>query len=504
MPVATLPPPMARVSASLAVLACAAALAGCGGDEKSAGPLEEALAFFPADAPVVAAAETDPDRYRDVDRILGRLPFGDRAKERVRELLVARGLDYEKDVKPLLGNPLVFGVPEARGGHTRAHEDVVVALQVKDGSRLEEIVEKYADDVGEKEGARVYEDETDGAVAVKDDVVVLAKERADVEQALERAEGDNSLDRDTFEDALRELPDDALGRVYMNAETLSRQLPKLARARRGKWFDSLRTVGLTASTEGDAIEFELDVRTDPESLTDADLPLAAGAAAPPVVERPGELNIGLRDPSQIAEFSEALTRAAKPRRYADLQIAKRQIEASLGVDVDGDLVGQLSKNLSLSVSPGGGFGLRAEPADPRRLARTLAKVAPVIPRLARRRGGGVVAVRRRGGLYAVARPDGESLVFGVVNDVFVAAKDARTARGLASASPRPVQGAEGALVVSADAEKVANAILPRLASRIGPAAALFGPLLTSPLGELSGSARAGREGVRGSFRLTVD
>ena len=496
---------MARlVASSAAALACAAALAGCSGDEKSGGPLEEALGFFPADAAVVVAAETDPDRYRELDRILGKLPFGDRAREVLREMLERGGADYEKEVKPLLGNPVVFGVADAKAARADPRREVVAALETKDAGKAETLVEKYADEVGEKEGATVYEDDTGGFAAVKDDVVVLARNREALDRALERREGDDKLDEETFDKAFQDLPDEdqALARAYANAESLMRASPRGGQARRVKWIEALRTLGLTLTVEGDRLEGRFDLRTEPAGLTDADLPLAAGAASPRVVRRAGDLNVGIRAPNRLVEFGQSLTRAAKPERYADLQIARRQLERRFGLNVDDDLLGQLTRDVSINASPGNGFALRAELAEPERFERALAKAVRAVPALARGRGG--LSVRRRGRLYTAARPDGRRVVFGVARDVFVAAGDPATARSLAAASPRPVPGAEGALVVAADAERLANSILPLLADRIGPAAALFGPLFTSPLGELSGSARADKTGVRGAFALTID
>ena len=51
-----------------------------------------------------------------------------------------------------------------------------------------------------------------------------------------------------------------------------------------------------------------NVRTDPDGLTDADLPMATGDESPPVIARPGEIGFGLRDFGQLIEFAEAAGR----------------------------------------------------------------------------------------------------------------------------------------------------------------------------------------------------
>ena len=491
---------MTRLLAPLLALSLSPlALAGCGDDGASGSPLENALSLFPADAPVVVAVETDPGRYRDAQRIVEKFPFGDRVKRELRDSVERGGTDYEKDVKPLLGNPLVFGVPDTRGLRGDTRDELVLAFEAQDSGKLEDLVKRDAEKAGEKEGATLYEDEDGDTIAVDGDLAVFAEERHDVEQALERRAGDDHLDEDAFERGLGEVPSGLL-RLYVNAEAILRESPRAVQARRVKWVEALRTVGLSASAKGDDVEVEFELRTEPGNLTDADLPLAPGTGAAPVVERAGEVSVGLRDPSQIVDFSEGVARVVDPRGYADFQTAKRQIEERLGVSVD-DLVGQLEGDTSVSASPAGEVAVRAELEDPARFERTLARVARLIPRLAGDRG---VTVRKRGTLYFATDADGDQVVFGVVDDVFAAGTDARRVRRVAAASPRTVPGSEGSVALAADAERLADAVLPRVGDRIGPGAALFGPLFTAPLGDLSGSIRTDKGGMRGRFRLTVD
>ena len=75
-----------------------------------------------------------------------------------------------------------------------------------------------------------------------------------------------------------------------------------------EWVGALRTLGLTASARENELEVQLNVRTDPEGLSDEDLPIAAGDEAPPVLSREGEVGVGIRDPGQIVQFAEAAGR----------------------------------------------------------------------------------------------------------------------------------------------------------------------------------------------------
>ena len=59
------------------------------------------------------------------------------------------------------------------------------------------------------------------------------------------------------------------------------------------------------------------------------------------------------------------------------------------------------------------------------------------------------------------------MVFGVVNGVFVLANDANRAGRLATEEPTPVEGAQGAVVIKADAEQLAASLLKKLGGGLG-------------------------------------
>src|ERR687896_746801 len=124
---------MGRLASALALALCVGALVGCG-EEEAAGPLDEALGYLPAEAPFAVAIETDlsSGQYRSLDRIVAKLPFGEQAKRALRESLEdEEGVDFERDIRPLLGNPFVVGgVDPRRVG--KDDNDFVGAIQVTD------------------------------------------------------------------------------------------------------------------------------------------------------------------------------------------------------------------------------------------------------------------------------------------------------------------------------------------------------------------------------------
>ena len=81
--------------------------------------------------------------------------------------------------------------------------------------------------------------------------------------------------------------------------------------------------------------------------------------------------------------------------------------------------------------------------------------------------------------------------------------DRALAGRLATAPATPVQGAQGSLVMSADAEKLANAIIRQLGAKLGPAVSLFGTRFTAPLGPLTASVKSTTAGMSGKLSLAI-
>jgi hypothetical protein len=499
---------MRRLLSTAAIAACVAlAVAGCGGDDNSGGPLESSLSYVPSDTPFAVAIDTDleGDQYQSLDGILGKFPGGDAIKGLLRAQLEegAGGVSFEEDVRPLLGNPFVVGATSVASflGDS-AEDEFVAAIQVDDADALDALIEKTKpDERGEVAGATVYED--DGTFfAVEQDRVVLAGSERQLEDALRRADGDDHLDQKAFEQSLNGLPEEALARVYVDLQALIEQDPETAAARRVEWVAALRTLGITASADDNSIDVDFNLRTDGDELSDDQLPLAAGEQAPEVVERPGEVAVGVRDPGQIVRFFESAFQAVDPSGFGDYQQGKQALAARLDLDVDKDIVSQLSGGLALSVAVDGGFAARAEPRDPEAFADTVAKLARALPDLGS--GLGVTGVSRRGDFFQARLRGGGRFVFGLSDGVFVAASDARRAREMASEQPSALDGASGSVVLSADAEQLAARLLAALGPALGLPDQLPTALFARPFDDLTGSIVSSTGGMTGKLSLTLD
>lgn len=494
---------MTLLRALAALTACLAVLlvAGCGGDDDASG-IGASLSYMPADTPFAVAIDTDleGDQFKSLDAILGKFPGADTIKALLKAQVTMgqEGIDFDKDLKPLLGNPAVISATDVTSFLSDSEEaGFVAALEVKSTDALDSLIEKTkVEKQGEVAGATVYQDE-DTFFAVDGDLVVLAGSRDLLDSALKRADAGEGLSEDDFEAGLEGLPDEALARVYIDVQGLLGQSEGTAAARKIAWVDALRTLGLTVSAHDKSIDIDFNLRTEGD-LSDEDLPLAAGDEAAQVVQRPGEIGVGLRDPGQLVTFFESALQAVDPQSFGDYEQGKRALAGRLDLDVDKDLFAQLGGNLSVSATIEGEFGVRAEVKDPAAFAKTVDKVAEALPDLA-----GDVSVDRAGDLYQARFSDGITLVFGVVGDAFVLATDAARARALAGAQPAPVEGAEGSLVVRADAEGIARQILEQVAPQFGIPDPVV-PVFAKPLDELKGSIASSTDGLRGKFSLTLD
>lgn len=503
-----------RLRALVPAAAAAACLAASGcGDSGAGSPLDEALGYLPENAPFVAAVSTDieGDQYEALDSLLKKFPFGGQVKDQVRQSIESQGADFEKDVRPLLGNDLVVGAPDV-ASLQRDDEQVIVAIETKDGGKLKDLIEKeggqdQARKVGESNGATLYEGQSSFS-AVKDDVLVVADSREQVEKALDQRDGDRRMTEERLDAALAGLPKDGLVEVAGDLQALLRADPDTADARKVKWVGALRTFGATGRVSPNEAALDFNVKTE-GSLSAADLPFATGGQAPRVPGRETnspQVGFGLRNPAQVVKFGEQTGQAVDPGGFGDYQAGKNRLNKQLDIDVDRDLIAQFEGDASVAVDPDGTFGARADVRDPAALDKTVRKLARELPRLARSTGGSGLAISPPKGdedLYGLATPDGQRFVFGVTDDVFVVANNPDRAAALAKQPTTVPSGAQGSIAMNADAGALASEVISR-ASGGGIGGALGGSLFTGPLGDLNGSIQTEPGGMRGRLRLAID
>lgn len=486
---------MRVVHGAVGAALCAAALASCGGG-KSESPLDDALGYLPADAPLAIAVSSDLDgaQYQHLDAALQR--FGvegglDSALEDVQQA----GVSFAQ-IKPLLGEDLVVGVSSATGA-TDEPAQIVVALPVDDPDAARDVLD-------DAEGLEPDED-IDGAtayrpapptlppgvpessvqpegpeVAVDDDVVVAAGSRVALEEAIHQHDAGDRLTEDEFVGRLADLPRDGLVRATGNVPGALGALGAEA-AGSVPWIDSLESFGVVASLGERSLT--VDATLNGRDVDESELPVAAGPDSPPVArERPSVAN---RDQSQSIEFALDVVRALVPKAaYAEVT---RRLGEELGSDAS-SLARQFGEGLVVEL-PGQTTATRSEIRHPAVVARALDALKEEVPRLARAEAPGdlldaarflipalpvpesgqyfppgskVREVPGEPDLYRLLAPKPEvpagtelyeiarsEFVFGLIDDVFVTAPSVRAARGAAGLDPVALDLPPGAVAVHA-------------------------------------------------------
>jgi hypothetical protein len=190
---------MRVISGLLAAAALVAVMAGCGqtgaaGSADSVVP-ESALAYVSVDT------SFEGDQWRAVSGLLEEFPDGEGLLEEVLEKASAEaGLESDSDLRSALGPEVAVVVLEAPTG---AGDDApfVILTQPEDEDAFAELVE----------GA-------DGARAEVRGWQAVAETEADLERYREALDAGSLEGTDAFEEAMDDLPADALARVYVNGK----------------------------------------------------------------------------------------------------------------------------------------------------------------------------------------------------------------------------------------------------------------------------------------------
>jgi Protein of unknown function (DUF3352) len=479
---------------TLAAVAAAALAAGCGSGS-SGSALDDAIGYMPKSSLVIVAIKTDPndDQYKNIGKLVDKFPFANAIKARVKQTFSSSsGADYDKDIKPLLGNDFVVAVTP---GRTADGSNFVVAWKTKGGDP-KKLLGKDMQKIGSSEGATIYQQATGSVTALKGDTLIAARTRPLLEAALKARNSSSRMTEDDFDAALGDLSKDALVRVEGNFQTILGSSPKAAKALRVPWVKGLRTFGATGSSASDGIAVDFQVKT--QGLTADQQPLAAGPAPAPVVKRPGEVGSGLRNPAQIVKFVEQVVSVTDPKSLLD----KDRVSKQLGVDLDKDVVAQLGGNSATSIALDGTVTVRADLKDAATFKKTLATIMKNLPKAQRSQGRPASTVKSGpSGLYAVTKPGHKPQYIGVIGNELVIASDAARAQEFAAQPANAEPGTKGALVIAADPKSLVSAALKKRGD--SGAAALIGPTLSAHLQSLNGSVESEADGLRGHFKLTI-
>jgi uncharacterized protein DUF3352 len=258
--------PGVRIARAALVAALAFALTGCGAEDKPA--TSGGAEIVPASAPVFISIDSDlgSSQWQTVDDLLHKFPGRSQLLAAIRSSLRDDGFDYERDLKPALGEEIdIVWLDFESGG-----ENVVALTKPKDEAAFRRMVEK---------GNR--EDPDDQLVLGEvEGWTVLAYSQAKIDRFRAAAgQGAKLSDDGAFTDAMAELPDDALVKAYAKGENLTRALQQAFREFQGTGTGPSRLplpfaqrpefLALALAAEGDGLRLAGATRAETESKTKA-------------------------------------------------------------------------------------------------------------------------------------------------------------------------------------------------------------------------------------------
>ena len=198
-----------RLAAAAPLVALALLAGGCGGSSKgSASGSAAGATVVPASAVAYISINTDlgSDQWKKLDALSKKFPGRAKAIASFEKNLAKDGIDFQQDVKPALGPEIDLAwLDFADGG-----KNVVAVMQPKDEAKLAALVEKG--NASEPKN-KVYTEKVGDWTALAQSQAVLDR--------LKSAQNSSKLaDESSFKDAVADLPDEALAKVYVNGASI--------------------------------------------------------------------------------------------------------------------------------------------------------------------------------------------------------------------------------------------------------------------------------------------
>jgi hypothetical protein len=235
--------------ALLAAVLCVLALAvqGCGGDGDGGTQLAGAD-MVPADVPLYISLDTDleSEQWQAAQDLLNRFPGKDELLARLRTELAADDVDFERDVRPVLGREIGIVWLDIKD------EDAFVGLiQPKDEAKLAALLEKANEPF--------VHTEIDGWTVVSDTREKLDRFRS-------KQSGEKLSESDAYTEAVSSLPEDALLKLYVGGPQVRERIQKTFSEEglpRGiaERFSDLRSAAVALTAEPGGVRFEADLVT---------------------------------------------------------------------------------------------------------------------------------------------------------------------------------------------------------------------------------------------------
>jgi hypothetical protein len=482
---------MRRLSTLLMTGLAVVALAGCGsakpGSVGAASPTIDALSYFPTTSPFVITAATNP-KATAVRQLQRQSPSYTFAATAIFAQLSRLGIDYNKDIRPLFGNPVVAGVLSADGltGSGYGDTQFLVVWVTKSASKLTSLLGKlHLSRSGAHDGATLYS-VGDAGLATSGATVILARSGATLDAALDRHAHHQGFDSAAYAKATTGVPANGLITAFGDLTPVL-STPSAAKARQVPWVGAITGYAASVSTSQNAMAVRFHLATGGKPLSVSQLPIASGTTSPGIA---GALPIGLgiRDPEQMITFVADAIQKTEPAKWASYRRQAAALQQRSGVDIASLgklLTGQLNLESDTHTTVA-----RAQLSDPSQAQTALAKLVRA------RTAKGAHVTSLGGGLYKVHSG---------TSDLTVGVSDGQLLLG--RATPAQIRAFAAAPIPNASANagsvtfRVALPDLLRTALKRAPSP--IAQQLISMLGVITGSAESDTDGLTGTVSIPL-
>jgi Protein of unknown function (DUF3352) len=478
---------------ALTVLAVAL-VTGCGSSTKTAASSPEAqtLSYFPASSPFVLTFATDPKSagIKNARALKQRFPQATLLESALFARLGQLGIDYNKQIKPLYGNPIAVGLLSARSYGSQT--PFLSAWVTRDQSALNGLVKKLGSSLrstGTHDGAKLYT-LSGGTLAIDGPTLLIARSPQDVTAALDRHKSVQGISAAQYAKLTAGLPGGALMHMFGDL-TQALSTAKTAPARKIPWIAAIKGYGASVDVSPSGLTIQFHIDTTGRSLTSSQLPLAGGSTQASVAGS-APIQVGLGNLTQPIRFIEATVQVSAPDQYSTFTARVDRLKRRAGFDLNA-FIEMLTGNLAVSSDTRTTIA-RVGVGNPSAVRGMIDKLAGA-PSLAFSKHTRVHPLG--GGLYSIRETSGTDLTMGVVgNQLLLGKASPAQLRSFARAPDASVPGATGALSFRI---ALLDLLHPTLKQVPSPPAQQFLKLL----GDLTGSASATSSGLNGTAKLAL-
>ncbi|HTX33124.1 MAG TPA: hypothetical protein VMD09_17220 [Solirubrobacteraceae bacterium] len=432
---------MGGVRSFLLAVFAGLALAACGSSSPASSPLGSSLSYFPKDSPFVVSVTTAPQAsaVKSAQAMLARIPFANFGQAALMSRLQQIGVNYDTDIRPLFGNPLVFGLV----GSGSAGQQAVVVWVTKDAGTLSSLIKKLQFRASGRHGGATLYQASNFTLAVAGATLIGGESPAVVDAAIDRHASGSGMSAALYDSELGSLPRNGLVEAAGNLTSVLASSARTSKALSIPWVGALRGYGVAITAGSGGLSFRYTLDTSGKPLNADELPIAPGSS-PPGLAGSMPIQVGLRQPAATLAFVLQAERLTAPAKYAADVAEMNAVRRRTGVDFQRDILGQMGNSAAVE-STGHGFIARVDVNDPAAATQTLRKLGTSALGVFGTHPGAHVT-SGPAGFEAVHTPHSPTILFGIVGSEFVVgtATPAQL-RAFAAAPAAAATGAQGAV-----------------------------------------------------------